>query len=298
LNINEINDKTFNALTVFSDVQSISISVSNKLNNLTLFSKFENLTYLYFTSNTSNIDIGSFSALKNLETLHLNDYNGNIKDFSSLSKLTNLITLSIESANPALYVPYIANLPKLENVTISTSTTTNEFSLAPLAGFNSVKTLSLRGGNFTNYESLSEMRNLTSLDLGYSSNIKSLEPFKGITNLTSFSLSGSYNIDITPLANLVNLTVLKLWNNNITDITPLAGLINLEELDLGSNNINDFSPISRLENLTSLNVWGNASDNYSAIQHILDEIEERWQQQLAQWAEMYGEDSPAGYWSY
>ena len=48
--------------------------------------------------------------------------------------------------------------------------------------------------------------------------------------MKKLDLSGSYIVDVSPLAGLVNLTVLVLNNNQIVDVTPLAGLVKISRI--------------------------------------------------------------------
>jgi Leucine-rich repeat (LRR) protein len=299
LHVNGIDRRTFAALSEFRDITSLHV-FGPRINDISPLSELTNLSSLSL-SNLVIRDLNALSNLASLETLTIYDSAGVIEDFSALSQLVNLTALNMGTTNPNEYARYIADLPKLETLTLGSWGHTFEFSLSLISGISSLKHLSLNSDGVTDIDSLSHLVNLESLSFNYSSVVFvvfDLEPFAGLTkltslnlnskgitdlsplanltNLTTLNLGGNRITDLSPLANLANLTTLNLGDNRITDLSPLSGLRNLESLNLSSNRISDFSPLAGLENLITLNTWGNETEDLSAIQHILDAIEEYW----------------------
>lgn len=102
-------------------------------------------------------------------------------------------------------------------------------------------------GDF-NLEDLKHLKNLESLDLGFS----------------------QYDFNLMPLSNLVNLKSLNLYGNQISDINPLERLINLEELNLAQNNILNIESLRNLTKLTKLQLNGNSITDIKALKDLID----------------------------
>jgi Leucine-rich repeat (LRR) protein len=85
--------------------------------------------------------------------------------------------------------------------------------------------LSLPHAKFTSLEPLKGLTNLSSLDLSDAIGITSLEPLKGLTELRSLDLSYATAItNLEPLKGLTNLSSLNLRNaTGITSLEPLKG---------------------------------------------------------------------------
>ena len=82
------------------------------------------------------------------------------------------------------------------------------------------------------------MTELSSLSL-YVNPISDITPLSNLNNLTALQLNtadqGNGISDVSPLKNLTKLSYLDLANNKITDLTPLQTLEGLEQLDLSNN---------------------------------------------------------------
>jgi hypothetical protein len=105
--------------------------------------------------------------------------------------------------------------------------------LSPFAELSALRSLDLRGPgsasielpNITSLEPLKGLTSLTSLTLSGATGITSLEPLKGLTSLTSLTLVDATGItSLEPLKGLTRLTLLNLSGaTGITSLKPLKG---------------------------------------------------------------------------
>ena len=117
--------------------------------------------------------------------------------------------------------------------------------------------LYLPHSKFTSLEPLKGLTNLSSLDLLDAVGITSLEPLKGLTNLSSLDLSYATGItSLEPLKGLTNLSLLNLRNaTGITSLEPLKGLTKLSSLNLNrATGITSLEPLKGLANLSWLDL--------------------------------------------
>jgi hypothetical protein len=117
--------------------------------------------------------------------------------------------------------------------------------------------LNLPHSKLTSLEPLKGMTNLSSLDLSDAFGITSLEPLKGMTNLSSLDLSYATGItSLEPLKGLTNLSSLNLRNDRgITSLEPLKGLTSLSSLNLnGATGITSLEPLKGMTNLSWLDL--------------------------------------------
>jgi len=175
----------------------------------------------------------------------------NIKDFSDLSRFTNLeylifsgpnLQYTSESMNELKDFSFIENLKSLTNINISN---TGAYDFAPVAGLPALKSLSVI------YNAVK--------DTSVLSNAVGLE----FLNLTIAGIS-----DISFVAPLVNLKDLYIRYNTVEDISALQGLSNLRDLVLDSNEIEDISPLKSLTNLKTLNLNGNKIKNIGVLSSL------------------------------
>jgi len=163
-------------------------------------------------------------------------------DISPISSLTNLVHLNINGKGM-------------------------ECDLNPLASLENLRQLAIWGDDGDgevqgdHLEVISQLTNLTHLNLSGNSQIGDLSPLSRLTNLELLDLHWDTAMDITPISNLFKLKTLKLGNeyeySAINDLSPLANLTEMKDLDLGANGISDISPLSRMMNLKELELYGN-----------------------------------------
>jgi Leucine-rich repeat (LRR) protein len=112
-----------------------------------------------------------------------------------------------------------------------------------------------------------DLLSLTTLDI----NTTNVSDITGLENCANLQYLYAYSTDISslaPLAGLTNLQSLVLWDNmNLTDISVLSGKTTITELNVGSTGVSqdDFPVVLTLTNLTNLYMY---SDNIADIEGI------------------------------
>lgn len=158
------------------------------------------------------------------------DASRTLTDYSALSVLTNLESLSIES--PAL----------------------REFSF--LKSLTNLTSLSLCDTEAISVEPVGELTQLKSLSLVDNDSVKDYSPVSGLTGLTSLTLNKGTGQEDPDLSGLVSLE--KLDMNGFLSISFLRNMGNLKELILHGCNIDEIGALSGLtglERLTCYSVW-------------------------------------------
>jgi hypothetical protein len=117
---------------------------------------------------------------------------------------------------------------------------------------------------------ISDLKQLTSLNLGLELYVADLSGLEHLVNITELDLTQNQVTDLSPIASLTNLTSLDLAQNDITDISPLVGLTNLTFLRIQDNLVTDISPLAGLTKLTELNLWTNEISDISPLAALTD----------------------------
>jgi Leucine-rich repeat (LRR) protein len=117
------------------------------------------------------------------------------------------------------------------------------------------------------FESLRELKNLTSLNLS-GANVADLSALRELKSLTSLDLSGTKVADVSALRDLKALTSLNLFATEVADLSPLRELTRLTSLDLFDTEVTDVSPLRKLTSLSFLNLSGTKIGNVSALREL------------------------------
>ena len=211
------------------------------------------LTGLEYATNLQNLDLGS-------ERVSGSGYvNSNaISDFSTLSSLTNLTWLDLDSngiSNLSALVSAISGLPSLQTLVLSNNSISDISSLSSLINLTSLNL----GGDLYSYSSVK-------INLRLDSNaISDVSALSSLINLTSLNLSGNDISDFSPLSSLTKLTDLTLINTKISNLSSLSSLTGLTHLNLAGNTLSDLSPLRNLTNLTSLDLLVTTISDVSAL---------------------------------
>ncbi len=94
------------------------------------------------------------------------------------------------------------------------------------------------------YRNLSQITNLTTLDLSGNVDIADLEPIAKLSNLKDIKLSGTPVSDLMPLRNTNSLQVLDISGTLVGSLDPLRYCTHLTELRLKETQVNDISVLS------------------------------------------------------
>ena len=201
-----------------------------------------------------------------------------IEKISDLANFKFLRELSL----PYMEVTSWETLEKLEYLTTFRGTKLTDDVLNSLANKARIEHVDIRNSVFSNLQLLTELPNLTTLEL-YQTTVYDWQDLINIeltnlsvqdTNFTDFSLintsvrffdgSGISITDSSSLGSLEQLNNLYLWNVNADDWSFLSSLTQLEQLYLGNSNFTNLELISG-DNLTNLDLSDTLITDWSGI---------------------------------
>ncbi|GAA0705382.1 hypothetical protein GCM10008904_13160 [Paraclostridium ghonii] len=161
---------------------------------------------------------------------------------------------------------YEKELHALENINLS------QRGIGNLDGIEkciNTKSIDLSKNEITNIEPLSELKELTKLNLSNTKISNNLNSLSKLSKLNELDLSENEISDVNPLSKLEGLTKLNLSNNKIADnLNPLSGLSKLSELDLSFNGISKIDSLATLSGLTNLNLNNNHINDISSLKNM------------------------------
>ncbi len=241
-------------------IQALSAEDSIFSDSLDGLEAFTGLQYL-FAEYGALEDISALTKLPNLLGLSLTDCD-RLTDFSPLMELTQLQELSVESAQLGT-IDFISVMPGLTSLRVENSIITN---LDALADCPEITTLYLTGNyrieDYTGLDALPGLVNLT-LELNYSEQMPSFQNLGSLNRLTL-----KYANDLSLLRNAPNVTYLCLercagWE--LEAITAMQELTTLEIHDFGSAT-ESLEPLTRLPKLEALDLTD--TDVFGSVNEI------------------------------
>ncbi|WP_185561955.1 leucine-rich repeat domain-containing protein, partial [Listeria innocua] len=182
-------------------------------------------------------NISGMEHLINLTDLQLRS-NHQISDISTLSGLTNLISLQLEG-NQLGDISALSGLTNLTRLHLDYNQISD---ISALSGLTNLTRLQLDHNQISDINAVSELMNLTSLNLS-SNQIRDISAVSGLTNLENLVFEETQISDISALSGLTNLIFLDACKNQISDISVLSGLTNLQRLYMEENQISDISSL-------------------------------------------------------
>ncbi|WP_206538313.1 leucine-rich repeat domain-containing protein [Listeria floridensis] len=180
----------------------------------------ERLTLEYWGDDS----LAGIGVLKGLQTLNIY---GDVKDYTPLRGLPNLLVLNLYGTN-------CTNLDFLEG-------------MAPL------NNLMVQTTELTSVEGLRHQTALATLDISNNSKVTDWSPLNQLTTLRGLNVAYCGIDDYSFIQNMTKLTRLNLDGNPITKVEGLQALPDLKFLTLGSTPLEDFSGLKGLD-LIRLNV--------------------------------------------
>ena len=249
---------------------------NESLQDLSPLSGLTNLKELYLPASSLN-DLSPLAGLTGLERLALREGENRTSGVTDLSPLTGLTQMRdlylVVSTLDSL--DFVSNMTKLESLRIHTAGESSLQDLNPLSGLAELKELDLPATAGNGCIDISPIASLTSLEeFQFGCNIPSLEPLRGLKNLTSLVLNdqpgraeGQFT-SLEPLSGLENLTTLTIRASGVTDLSPLSGLQKLQFLTLHTPAVTDLSPLAGLSGLTNLSVDGEHITDWSPVEHV------------------------------
>ena len=197
---------------------------------------------------------------------------GSIEDLTKLCEaFPGMVKLSIDGPKELTSIAPVAKLKSLKHFSLRGGTVAD---FSPLSDLTGLDNLQVDGNNVKNgmmapdLKWMSKLTNLTRLDIGAPSALRTLVSFEGIpaaAKLTSTRFSGGAPADLTPLQALSSLKKLDLVGSKIADLTPLTGLPKLEELSLYGVEVKDFSPLAGCPKLKFVMYYATKDADYSTL---------------------------------
>ncbi|MDT0015668.1 LapB repeat-containing protein [Listeria swaminathanii] len=245
---------------------------NNNISDLSMIHDMANLRKVDASSNLI-ANLGTFDNLPKLQSLDV--HSNRITTTAVIHDLPSLETFNAKT-NLITNIGTMDNLPELTYVDLSFNRIP---SLAPIGDLPELQTLNVSDNNsyLRSMGTLDGLPKLRVLDLhnnylNYTGTEGNLSALSDLTNLTELNLRNNVYIDdISGLSTLSKLFYLNLDSNKIEDISALTNLTNLQELTLESNKIEDISPLSDLKNLNKLVVSKNKIIDISPVADIVNQ---------------------------
>ena len=249
---------------------------NESLQDLSPLAGLTNLKELYLPASSLS-DLGPLASLTGLERLALRDgeaHTSGVTDLSPLAGFTQMQDLYL-MVGTLDSLDFLSGMSELESLRIHTAGDSSVQDLSPLSRLTSLKRLELPATAGDGCIDLSPIAGLTSLeDFQFGCNIPSLEPLRGMRNLTTLVLNdqpgraeGQFQ-SLEPLSELENLTSLTIRASGVTDLSPLSGLNKLQFLTLHTPAVTDLSPLAGLDGLVNLSVDGENIADWSPVEHV------------------------------
>lgn len=193
----------------------------------------------------NGVDLSPLGSLSKLRQFSMQPFGGDVDDLSFLKKLNNLEEITFTKCTAIEDLSLFQDMPKLRELWLEY---VDDCDLNYLADLKKLESITIAGGNIRNPEGLSNLTHLESLSLDENNWYARY----GNTEREPF--------DLQAIANLKKLEWLYFNYINIEDISPLAELKRLRELSLENTNVRDISPLTSLDNLDRLYISGNNSE--------------------------------------
>lgn len=231
------------------DIRRLGIEDHYNMISLAGIESFPNLVYL-IVNDTALKDISALEQVPWLQGLELKNC-FNLTDYSSLSSLTNLASLSINSSTLDS-ITFLQNMPNLTSLTIEGS---NIESIDLLSYCPELTYLTLvRNYDLEDYSVIGELTQLEELNITYPYYFESTLPsFEKLTALQYLTIVDAY--DLSPLENAVSVTHLSLGRCSSEQLEVLTAMQNLEALELlGFDIMESLELLTRLPRLQYLDL--------------------------------------------
>lgn len=292
--LKELTIENGNSISNFTDLAKITyleklVISSNKLKNLSILENMTGLKELSLT-NTYITDISKLSKYKDtLTKLELMD-NYDLDDFSAISQLNNLETLSVElgyysevpdfsgmSKLTTLYMygaQDITNLGKATNLTDLTLESCNMDNMSVLANLTKVKIFKLKRPNsfIEEFEGIPSMTAIETLDLSSVYLYANVEEIFSLPNLKTLLMNDSrICLDLSKLPENKTLQVLNLNNSTLEKMTivPMEyyDYVDYEAIDLNEN-MNMFAKFPNIQELYVSNLGIESTEVFGQLKSL------------------------------
>ncbi len=232
----------------FPTIQKISIN-SKYVTNIAPLAGLTQLTNIILKAGKVQ-DLSPLANLVNLRTIEA-EYDATGKDFSWMSKLTNLkeIDMEAEGASSAQGLP---SLPNLRTITLNQI---NVPDLAPLAqAMPNLQSVNLRNATIGDVSALATLPNLKKVNL-YGATVKDFTPLGKAPKLEEICY---YAVKKADFSTLGALTQVETFDGGLTDLDSLAcikDMPKLESLRVFAEYVTDYTPLKNAPNIDYLHIW-------------------------------------------
>ena len=225
------------------------------------FGKLAYLTKIDLTEEKFT-DFSPLEKLTGLKALYLQ--NTSITSLSPLEKCTELIELDISNTK----VSDLSVLEKLTNLRILKINKLGLKDLASIQNLTNLIELECKENEIMDIEPLKNFANLEKLDMSLNLEITSLEPLRGLTNLTDLVFMKMKIKDLSPIAGCPNLIKLNCFNNQIESIAPIRSCNKLTVLNIGYNKIYTLDDLAGMRYLIELHLQGAPVSDISVVKNF------------------------------
>lgn len=218
----------------------------------------------------SDTNISDVSPLSSCRVFYFRLANCPVKDISMLKiEFIKNITLSgtaIESIDNlgVEFDPYFLDLSNTNISSVSILRDSGNIrhfyadnskirSFSPLAGKDTLRTLSITGCDVDDFSFLGTISNIDRIYLDRT-NVRNITPLRGLNNLRHLVVSDTAIADISALNELKKLSILNISRTLVEDISYLGACHNLEFLDISGTRVKKLDSLTGFDRLVHLNI--------------------------------------------
>lgn len=237
----------------FPTITKLTIQKSPKLTSVDALKALP-LTSLTLKSLPAVADLAPLAALTKLQTLKIDEVGFRNPDLSFCAGMTGLSQFELRKFSASLKsIGGIEKCARIRQLTISHNV--GPLDLAPLAGFKTLKRLSLTYVSALDLAPVAQMPELTDLSLYGSKNLD-LSPLSGCPKLKYIMIYATKGIkDYGDLAKIQTLETVNAGLTPMNDLSWAPQLPNLKRLDLFAETFATFAPLAECKKLEELTFW-------------------------------------------
>jgi hypothetical protein len=224
-------------------LEGISCTADSPAKLAEIYPGVSGLKEVEFTSGVYNLD--GLEQYKNLEGLTFNAIN--LKDIKSLVSVKSLKKLSITNGDNINDFSVLSVLPEIQTLSLESEMIRD---LSFIAALSNLKIFSLKDAKVLSVDDLKSLTGLTSLTINNCNDLTDLSGIEGLLGLKELSLEIPSNCPQPDLTRFFGITKLNLIR--AADIGFLSSMTSLEELTLDRCKVNNQDVFASLTNLKKL----------------------------------------------
>lgn len=234
-----VSEESLKGLTL----EGISCNMDSPLKLAEIYPDVSNLREVQFVSGLYNLE--GLDQFKNLESLTINGIN--INEIKSLVTAKSIKSLTITNGDSINDFSVLSVLPNLETLSLESEMIRD---LSFLSGITNLKNFSLKDAKILDVNELRNHSGLTNLTIADCDEIKDLSGIEGLSGLKELFLeipSTSPQPDMTHFPGIAKLNLVR-----ASDVGFLSSMTSLEELNLDRCKVNNPDVFASLTNLKKL----------------------------------------------